>query len=144
MTLKLFQIWMSMILWTSQIISRLEILWLNCIFGKTNFLMNHWVSPKTIKINSWQWGILYLVLKVNTVNIKSRTKIRILGEKIRQQYKWKKYNWGYLISFQKGSFSHSRPEVGHRWQLQSLDRDLCEPNPCFLPLRALSKPLLHV
>lgn len=43
---------------------------------------------------------MYLVLKVNTGNIKSRKKIRILGEKLKQQYKWKKYKWGYLISFQ--------------------------------------------
>lgn len=43
---------------------------------------------------------MYLVLKVNTGNIKSRMKIRLLGEKLRQQYKWKKYKWDYLISFQ--------------------------------------------
>lgn len=107
---------MSMILWTSQITSRLEILWLNCIFGKTNFLMNHWVSPKAIKMNSWQWGILYLVLKVNTGNIKSRTKIRILGEKLRQQYKWKNIS-GVIWS------------LSSRAHLVTVDQDLCPQGP---------------
>lgn len=88
MTVKLLQIWDSMILWMSQVPPIWEILWLYCIFGKAGFPMTHWVSPKTVNMNYWQCRILYLGLKVIIGKVKPRTKMRIPGGKQGQPCKW--------------------------------------------------------